>query len=318
MKYIFSIGAVALVLLIGFFAYLGSTNEAVAPGNSGVTDMAGTGVEGVVKSGRVVFAITDAAASLGDIESVLITVTEVRAHSSARGWITVSEENKQFDLLKLKQSDSIALLADVALEVGTYDQVRFSVKNVLVSDKAGVSKSAKLPSGDLKLMGKFTVEDGKTSSVVADFLVDRSLHVAGKGGYIFAPVIKLESRTGTDVAVAGGLVDIRGGAIETDMTVGMNENGEVGVDTKLDAAVNYEIVGDVIRVKVKGETDAGVKVTANAAIAAAGDLGYIDMPLSVKMVTEDGKKAWLVVGTKGLDVVVVHIDTMTGVVIKSE
>ena len=98
----------------------------------------------------------------------------------------------------------------------------------------------------------------------------------------------------------------------------MKEKGEGGVDTKLDAAVNYEIVGDVIRVKVKGETDAGVKVTANAAIAAAGDLGYIDMPLSVKMVTEDGKRAWLVVGTKGLDVVVVHIDTMTGVVIKSE
>jgi len=52
--------------------------------------------------GRVVFAVTDAAAGLENIDGIIVTTKEVRVQSAAKGWVTVSEETKSFDLLKLK------------------------------------------------------------------------------------------------------------------------------------------------------------------------------------------------------------------------
>src|SRR3989338_8312075 len=124
MKNLVIIGLIALVVIVGALAYTGmKSGEDAAPITTG------TPKDQPVAMGRVVFSVTDAAVSLDGLEAILLSVTEVRVHSATKGWITVSEENKQFDLLALKSSGSLALLADAHIDSGVYDQIRLSVKN---------------------------------------------------------------------------------------------------------------------------------------------------------------------------------------------
>src|SRR3989344_9211444 len=118
---------------------------------------------GEEQEGRVVFTITDAAADMGTVTSVMITVDSVRVHSETEGWVTVSSEQKTFDLLKLKAEASQELLADVKLEEGTYQQLRLDISKVLVVDAEG-EHEAKLPSGELKIVGDLEVKANSTST----------------------------------------------------------------------------------------------------------------------------------------------------------
>ena len=89
--------------------------------------------------GKIIFGITDAAASMSNISSVLITVDSAQIHSEQKGWIAVANEPKQYDLLALKQSGGIALIADTVVDMGTYNQVRLLVSKVVVVEN-GVQK----------------------------------------------------------------------------------------------------------------------------------------------------------------------------------
>ena len=82
--------------------------------------------------GRMVIALTDAA-SLENVSSVFLTINEVRVHSATKGWISASEEAQQFDLLRLKETGNLTLLADASLPAGAYDQIRLTVKEVRVA-----------------------------------------------------------------------------------------------------------------------------------------------------------------------------------------
>src|SRR3990167_2340742 len=119
--------------------------------------------------GRVVFAITDAAANMSAVTSIMVTVDSVRVHSAEEGWITVSSEQKTYDLLQLKAEGDQVLLADVMLETGTYQQVRLDISDVIVVDNTG-RHEAKLPSGELKIVGEVVVKANSTSTVVFDFI----------------------------------------------------------------------------------------------------------------------------------------------------
>ena len=271
------------------------------------------------KQGNAVFAVTDAASSLENVESVIITVGELRVHSASRGWITVSENTKQFDLMKLKNSNVLALLSEAKLETGNYEQIRLMVTKTTVIEKtSGKTFDAKIPSGDLKLVGGLAIEEGKNSTVLFDFLLDKSLHVTGDGKYVFAPVIKLETKTEAEVKITDGLVEIKGGKIKTSTELGMNEEGEMKAGLSLDAKAALEIVGGAIRVKAKGENDSGISITAKAAIDATINEGHLDSAISVKMVTREGTKAWLVTGLKGIEITNVYINSSTGAVMLVE
>ena len=95
--------------------------------------------------GRAVFTITDAAADMGAVSEVHVTVEQVRVHSETQGWVTVSDEQQTYDLLELKAENSHALLADANLTADTYNQLRLDVSEVIVVDAEG-EHEAKLPS----------------------------------------------------------------------------------------------------------------------------------------------------------------------------
>ena len=121
--------------------------------------------------GRVVFAVKDAAADMGAVTSVKITVDSVKVHSETEGWVTVSSSQKTYDLLQLKAQGKQELLADVQLKDGNYDQLRLDISNVIVTDASG-SHEAKLPSGELKVNGNLVVEANATSTATFDFIED--------------------------------------------------------------------------------------------------------------------------------------------------
>ncbi len=185
--------------------------------------------------GRAVFTVTDAAADMGAVSQVNLTVDRVRVHSNASGWTTVSNEPQTYDLLALKASGTQKLLADVNLSAGNYTKMWLDVSNVVVVDDDG-EHDATLPSGTLRMQGAFTVEPGATATATFDFVADRSLHTTGEGEYILAPVVRVETRSNAEVNVdAESNVNIQGGDVVTDVTVGMDENGNVGVNLRIPA-----------------------------------------------------------------------------------
>ena len=199
--------------------------------------------------GKVIFSVTDAAASMQNISSVQMTVGKVELYNETGGWITVSNETKQFDLLKLKTTGKFAFEATADVPTGTYNQIRMHVDKVIVV-QSGVAKQAKLPSAELKINGDVRVVSGATTSVKLDFLADKSLHVTGKGEFVFAPVIKLEIRSGANVKITSdGNVNIQGGTVDVDVNEGMDINGEMKENFILKIDSNLEIDGGVIKLK---------------------------------------------------------------------
>jgi len=199
-------------------------------------------------SGRAVFTITDAAANMGAVTSVKVTVDSVQVHSSTEGWVTVSGATQTFDLLQLRAQGTQALLADVNLKAGTYEQVRLDVSKVIVTDATG-DHEAKLPSGDLKIIGDLTVSANSTSTATFDFIANESLHVTGNGEYILAPVVNLETKENADVdASSKSDVKIKSGRTKTKVKVGMDENGEVGEGLKIGLNTNLTIEAGRIKI----------------------------------------------------------------------
>ena len=196
--------------------------------------------------GRVVFTMADAAADMGAVSSVMVTVDSVSVHSASRGWVTVSSTPRTYDLLELKASGQQALLADAQLDEGDYQQMRLQISKVVVTDANGTHE-AKLPSGELKVAGGFSVDSNSTSTATFDFVADESLHVTGNGQYILAPVVQVETREDAEATVeSNSRVRISGGTVRTNARVGMDINGNVGVGVRIPANANLSIVGGAV------------------------------------------------------------------------
>jgi hypothetical protein len=200
-------------------------------------------------TGRAVFLVTDAAADMGTVSSVKVTVDSVQAHSTTQGWVTVSSAPQTYDLLALKSSGDAVLLADVQLKEGTYEQIRLDISSVVVTDENGTHE-AKLPSKELKIVGGMSVAANTTSAVTFDFIADESLHTTGNGQYILAPVIQVETREHAQVDASDESDVLVSGAVKSSTKVGMDVNGNVGVGLKIADDENLEIEGGRVHVKV--------------------------------------------------------------------
>ena len=218
--------------------------------------------------GRVVFTVADAAADMGVVTSVKVTVDSLQVQNAASGgWTTISSSPHTYDLLQLKASKSQSLLADTTLGAGTYGQVRMHISKVMITDSSG-EHEAKLPSNDLKIVGGFEARPNSTTIVTFDFLADRSVHMAGNGKYILAPVVRMLGYEDAEVdATSKENVKVAGGRIKTDMVVGMDAQGNVGVGAGIPADANIEINGGSILV-----LDTGATVNGNAPAAHASGI----------------------------------------------
>jgi len=212
--------------------------------------------------GRMVFAITDAAVQTGSISKIMVTVDSIEAHSTTRGWITVSSSAKTFDLLELKAQNKLEIMSDATVDTGNYDQVRMQISKVVVVDSQG-EHEAKLPSNELKINTDLEVNQDKTATATFDFIVDESLHVTGNGKYILAPVIQLETRSDADVNLeSDNEVKIQGGSVNSNKKVGMDAAGNVDVGLRVPSNARLDIDTDG-KIKVNG-VKVGLLGSANA------------------------------------------------------
>ena len=249
-----TIGIIVAVVVILGGAYLlmrapgpTDTNVNGEPVNTEENGGAAAGAQG-----RVVFSVTDATADMSAISEINMKVSSVDVHSTGGAWTTVSTTPRTYSLLALNAENKSELLADVNAQVGTYDQVRLVVDSVAVKMKAGATKEAKLPSGELRINTKLVVKGDATSSVNFDFLADKSLHVTGSGEYIFAPVVKTESKSEASVTVdSRNEVSIEGGRTEDTNTVGMDIDGSVKLNFQINSKQKLSLGADG-KIKLEG------------------------------------------------------------------
>jgi hypothetical protein len=195
--------------------------------------------------GRVVMTITDAAADMGAVTAIEVTVDSVWVHSEARGWIEVASPRETYDLLELEANNEHALLAETELDVDQYDQMRLEISRVTVTDDTG-EHDARQPSGMLRVNGDLLVTADSTATASFDIIADESLHTTGNGTYIFAPIIQLETRAdATAVVAASGRVDLSGGAVRTSQRVGMDTDGNLVVGGRLPPFLSIDSNGRV-------------------------------------------------------------------------
>ncbi|MDO8504493.1 MAG: DUF4382 domain-containing protein [Candidatus Liptonbacteria bacterium] len=277
-------GALAVVILGAALVYFAgnrtTTNTMLSPASG---------------QGKLVIGITDAAAEIQNVSSIMMTVEKVEVQSAAQGWITVASSSKQYDLLQLKQTGAVALLADVNLSAGTYDQLRLTISKVLVT-ASGTVQEAKLPSGTLKIVGRLVILDGKTATAVLDFKADKSLHVTGNGKFILTPVVNLKTKSDASVEKkSDDTLKIDGGKDEDNVNVGMDERGDTKEDFELDENAKFELeVDNVIHIRNRGEgkdqkteteSEEGVKFNLssqnNSGIAGAATLENTDGKVKV-------------------------------------
>ncbi len=231
-KRILLCGAASMALLMG------------AGCSSAATETSGTTANTPAAQGRAVITVTDASTNPA-VTAVVVTVDKVEVHNSASDWVTASSTVKTYDLIKLKQTGVSALLADVNLAAGTYDQVRLDISNVSIT-AGGKTSTAKLPSNTLKLVGNLTITGGETSTASLDFDVDKSVHLTGNGTYILAPVVKWVATDNATVTVKSDQsVEVSGGEVEGTEMEGQDVDGETKANFQLPTNLDIDSSGHI-------------------------------------------------------------------------
>lgn len=272
--------------------------------------------------GTVTFAIKDKAESLDNFQYILLQLTGISVHNPGGQWIAMKSTPPLFDLLKLYRSEKqSAFLTELNLDAGTYDQIRFDVGTIVLVTKDGVSHEAKVPSKEIKLNSHLIVEKGGKSSVTVDIVSAKSIHSTGKGEYIFAPVVSLETRSKLEQTQVSptGFVTIIGGKTDTSIDAGMDESGDMKKGFSFDPNTNFEMIGNALHVIPKGESETDIKVTAQSAIDYAVQSGNVTSVISVRIFHRSGKIVWQIRGVKSDGgMATVFIDAVSGLVVGTE
>lgn len=136
--------------------------------------------------GTLMLAITDAKPE--GIEELWVTLSNVEVNKDGT-WISFKPEKKKFELLSL--ADAADVIGSKQLTSGKYTQIRFQVVSADLKLNDGTASSVKIPSGEIKLVQEFTIEEGKTTYLYIDFKPE-SIVKAGNQ-YILQPVVKLKN-----------------------------------------------------------------------------------------------------------------------------
>ncbi|HMB40839.1 MAG TPA: DUF4382 domain-containing protein [Balneolaceae bacterium] len=195
------------------------------------------------ETGTLRVLLTDAPA---DYESVFIDVQEVRIHRSTdaemdeSGWIDIMNEPQRLDLLSLVNGN-VALLGELDLEPGQYNQMRF----ILGDDNEVVLNGESIPldtpsaqQSGLKLNIDSEITEGGLFSLLLDFDASRSIVQAGASGkFILKPVIRTVSLEATG-SIEGDIIPA-----EAQPWVYAIANQDTLAGTRADEVGNFLLIG---------------------------------------------------------------------------
>ena len=126
-----------------------------------------------------------------EVSAVEVKAKNIEVHkadASEDSWITVLKDPPVFDLVKIAGVN--VLLGTSEIASGNYTQVRLDIAEVNVTVE-GKQFKATVPSDKLKLVGTFSVEEGKRTPITIDFDGEKSVVLAGKDNVMLKPVVKL-------------------------------------------------------------------------------------------------------------------------------
>ena len=213
---------------------------------------AGQNNAGQAGNGDLYVSMTDAAANMGAISNVNVTVDQVKVKTKASGWVTVSSEEKTYDLLELKQNSKAMVIAHSSIPAGEVEEVELNIKSATVIDNDGTHKAI-MPSNKVNVKSTFNARQNETTAVSFDFIANESLHVAENRDYVFAPVAQVETRENTSVTVnSDNSASLQGGTVRSSNKFGMSINGTVGIGLGIAADAEIKISNGVISVDVGG------------------------------------------------------------------
>ena len=160
--------------------------------------------EQALGTGTLKLYLSDAPLDAEDVTGVYITINEIQYHLDSQ-WITCEEFEgpKTYNLLELTDGNS-ALLGELTLPAGNYNQIRFILDipekgsypanpGCYIEFADNSTEPLFVPSGGdtgYKAIGYFEVPVNGTVEVTADFDVRKAVVVAGSS-YILKPTIKL-------------------------------------------------------------------------------------------------------------------------------
>ncbi|WP_348613582.1 DUF4382 domain-containing protein [Halobaculum rarum] len=181
--------------------YLRSTAGLAAMGTVGLAGcMGGSGGTGTLATH-----VSDQPGDIGDFESLVVTVSEVRIQPADGELITESVDDVTADLTKL-QGDKQKLVAQSELEPGDYEHVHLGISNVegTLSDGSEASVDTAGEAGlkfqtfvvDGEESETFEIRADETASFTADFTPVKQ---GGSGSYLLRPVADEVTVTYEDV-----------------------------------------------------------------------------------------------------------------------
>jgi hypothetical protein len=197
------------------------------------------------ETGFLTLTLTDAPFPIDMVSQANVTITKIDIRRDSTEvddavFETISEEVQSFNLLDL-QNGVKSSLADLQLEVGSYDLVRLFVDEASVVLKDGSQFDLNIPSGaqtgiKVFISPSIEVTGGLTSELLLDFDVANSFVVrgnpntpAGINGFNFKPTIKAVN------ASTAGRIE----GVVTD-TLGTNlENIQIAVIANADSSIAF-------------------------------------------------------------------------------
>jgi len=139
------------------------------------------------------------------IEVFIDSIMGIKVHKVVPGepgeWIDVEPVVESFDLVTLVGVE--AFLGSVEVEAGSFTQIRVHIDRVEVTPEDSTSQPATVPSGILRIVRPFEVQEGLLTVLTLDFDGDRSIVTTRRGRFIFKPVVRLLVETGS-LPAAGG------------------------------------------------------------------------------------------------------------------
>lgn len=102
-------------------------------------------------------------------------------------WIKITLVQETIDLRSYVNVS--ALLAAGNISTGKYTQVRIIVDSVVGTLLNGTEVEFKVPSGELKIITMFTIEDGEATKLTVDIDLDDSIVYSASGEWIFTPIL---------------------------------------------------------------------------------------------------------------------------------
>jgi hypothetical protein len=143
---------------------------------------------GSVSGANLAVMLTDA--PIDDVQQVQIFFTSVTAKPVGRPVETLVLQLAENPVDLLTLSDRSIVFAAGVVEEGRYEFMHINIdeqRSYLVEN--GVRKSLRVPSGEVKVLGGFTVDENTRTTLTLDFDAKESLVRLGNGDWLLRPII---------------------------------------------------------------------------------------------------------------------------------